>query len=163
MLTVQAFHPIVPAMDPTSEPHRSDNTATPTAPHFTPSTTYPPPPMPQDQFVTDPTPTRDSFGLSEKRPLSPDKSTSQDTHVAPSRHDEDLSRPASLQSLKSNDTQGSSTTGAAEDAVEGSDNEEGSASYRPQKKKKSQRFFCTDYPPCNLSFTRSEHLARHIR
>jgi hypothetical protein len=31
------------------------------------------------------------------------------------------------------------------------------------KKKKSQRFFCTEYPPCKLSFTRSEHLARHIR
>lgn len=31
------------------------------------------------------------------------------------------------------------------------------------RKKKSQRFFCTGYPPCNLSFTRSEHLARHIR
>jgi hypothetical protein len=31
------------------------------------------------------------------------------------------------------------------------------------KKKKSQKFYCTDYPPCNLSFTRSEHLARHIR
>ncbi|KFY23438.1 hypothetical protein V493_05854 [Pseudogymnoascus sp. VKM F-4281 (FW-2241)] len=34
---------------------------------------------------------------------------------------------------------------------------------RSTKKKKSQRFFCTEYPPCNLSFTRSEHLARHIR
>ena len=34
---------------------------------------------------------------------------------------------------------------------------------RPSKKKKGQRFFCTEYPPCNLSFTRSEHLARHIR
>lgn len=34
---------------------------------------------------------------------------------------------------------------------------------RSSKKKKSQRFYCTDYPPCNLSFTRSEHLARHIR
>ena len=32
-----------------------------------------------------------------------------------------------------------------------------------KKKKSSQRFYCTDYPPCNLSFTRSEHLARHIR
>jgi Zinc finger, C2H2 type len=30
-------------------------------------------------------------------------------------------------------------------------------------KKKGQRFFCTGYRPCNLSFTRSEHLARHIR
>ena len=34
---------------------------------------------------------------------------------------------------------------------------------RPSKKKKGQKFFCTDYPPCSLSFTRSEHLARHIR
>lgn len=33
----------------------------------------------------------------------------------------------------------------------------------PSKKKKGQRFFCTNFPPCNLSFTRSEHLARHIR
>ncbi|KAK2738550.1 hypothetical protein FQN57_006972 [Myotisia sp. PD_48] len=33
----------------------------------------------------------------------------------------------------------------------------------PSKKKKGQRFFCTAYPPCSLSFTRSEHLARHIR
>ena len=34
---------------------------------------------------------------------------------------------------------------------------------RPSKKKKGQRFFCTEFPPCSLSFTRSEHLARHIR
>lgn len=34
---------------------------------------------------------------------------------------------------------------------------------RATKEKKGQRFFCTEYPPCNLSFTRSEHLARHIR
>ena len=38
-----------------------------------------------------------------------------------------------------------------------------SDSQRPSKKKKGQRFFCTDFPPCQLSFTRSEHLARHIR
>ena len=40
--------------------------------------------------------------------------------------------------------------------IDGDDDESG-------RKKKSQRFFCTGYPPCNLSFTRSEHLARHIR
>jgi C2H2 transcription facotor len=34
---------------------------------------------------------------------------------------------------------------------------------KPSKKKKGQRFFCKDFPPCELSFTRSEHLARHIR
>ena len=46
----------------------------------------------------------------------------------------------------------------------GSDNDSDNAdSRRPSKKKKGQRFFCTDFPPCQLSFTRSEHLARHIR
>ncbi|KAI7108928.1 hypothetical protein KC324_g20261, partial [Hortaea werneckii] len=51
---------------------------------------------------------------------------------------------------------------AAED--DGSDNESvTSDSQRPSKKKKGQRFFCTEFPPCHLSFTRSEHLARHIR
>lgn len=51
---------------------------------------------------------------------------------------------------------------AAED--DGSDNESvKSESQRSGKKKKGQRFFCTDFPPCQLSFTRSEHLARHIR
>lgn len=43
---------------------------------------------------------------------------------------------------------------------EDSPNADGS---RSGKKKKSQRFYCTEFPPCNLSFTRSEHLARHIR
>ncbi|KAJ5574040.1 uncharacterized protein N7459_008467 [Penicillium hispanicum] len=46
---------------------------------------------------------------------------------------------------------------------DGSDNETEPGSAPPSKKKKGQRFFCTDFPPCNLSFTRSEHLARHIR
>ncbi|KAI1653406.1 hypothetical protein F4813DRAFT_255963 [Daldinia decipiens] len=46
----------------------------------------------------------------------------------------------------------------------GSDDESVNADgTKSNKKKKSQRFYCTEYPPCNLSFTRSEHLARHIR
>jgi hypothetical protein len=44
-----------------------------------------------------------------------------------------------------------------------SDDDSQNADEAKSKKKKSQRFYCTDYPPCNLSFTRSEHLARHIR
>lgn len=52
--------------------------------------------------------------------------------------------------------------GAGDDM--GSDDESVNADgTRSGKRKKSQRFYCTDYPPCNLSFTRSEHLARHIR
>ncbi|KAI7112466.1 hypothetical protein KC337_g18676 [Hortaea werneckii] len=47
---------------------------------------------------------------------------------------------------------------AAED--DGSDNESvTSDSQRPSKKKKGQRFFCTEFPPCNLSFTRNGFLA----
>ncbi|KAJ5266838.1 transcriptional regulator family: C2H2 zinc finger [Penicillium angulare] len=46
---------------------------------------------------------------------------------------------------------------------DGSDHEGEPGNAPPSKKKKGQRFFCTDFPPCNLSFTRSEHLARHIR
>lgn len=45
----------------------------------------------------------------------------------------------------------------------GSDNESDDDEKPSRKKKKGQRFYCTDFPPCNLSFTRSEHLARHIR
>ncbi|KAH1475205.1 hypothetical protein KXX53_005665 [Aspergillus fumigatus] len=47
---------------------------------------------------------------------------------------------------------------------DGSDHDSDAAGNAPpSKKKKGQRFYCTDFPPCNLSFTRSEHLARHIR
>ena len=53
---------------------------------------------------------------------------------------------------------------ASDDEQDGSDNDtENGEPGRSSKKKKGQRFFCTEYPPCNLSFTRSEHLARHIR
>lgn len=54
------------------------------------------------------------------------------------------------------DESGGENAGSAGDSGSGN---EASAN----KKKKTQRFYCTDYPPCNLSFTRSEHLARHIR
>ncbi|KAJ5492986.1 C2H2 finger domain transcription factor dvrA [Penicillium diatomitis] len=97
----------------------------------------------------------------------------------------DRSSPADQQpdvtSTKSNRGSGSARPSAAghartssvvsEDAMnvdsdgerDGSDQETEPGGAPPSKKKKGQRFFCTDFPPCNLSFTRSEHLARHIR
>jgi len=51
----------------------------------------------------------------------------------------------------------------SEDDRDGSDNDTEQAEGDGTKKKRGQRFFCTGFPPCNLSFTRSEHLARHIR
>jgi hypothetical protein len=50
-----------------------------------------------------------------------------------------------------------------EDNNEGQDSDMDSTQGVRTKKKKQQRFYCTEYPPCSLSFTRSEHLARHIR
>lgn len=58
-----------------------------------------------------------------------------------------------------NDTAGEEDGGESDG--EGSVNADGTRSSR--KKKGNQRFFCKGYPPCKLSFTRSEHLARHIR
>jgi C2H2 transcription facotor len=50
-----------------------------------------------------------------------------------------------------------------DDSQDGGDDGTDGGDSRLSKKKKPQRFFCTDFPPCTLSFTRSEHLARHIR
>lgn len=59
------------------------------------------------------------------------------------------------------------------EAIEDHDNAEGQEGSEDEvedgeggdstRKKRGQRFFCEGYPPCSLSFTRSEHLARHIR
>lgn len=108
------------------------------------------------------TPTRHSFGgVPGQRPLPDDPLT-------PAQGQEKL--------LKRDDSHHSTGSGEAQDVEmgegdednaeddDGSDNDSvTSDSQRPSKKKKGQRFFCTDFPPCQLSFTRSEHLARHIR
>lgn len=115
---------------------------------------------------TTPTPTKATFG---QRPLptspfpqavqipesieekhTPKRENSQ--HSRKSRGDsEDVDMDDS-----DGENQGEDGAGSDDESV----NADGSKS---NKKKKSQRFYCTDYPPCNLSFTRSEHLARHIR
>ncbi|KAM3448242.1 hypothetical protein MY3296_007981 [Beauveria thailandica] len=61
------------------------------------------------------------------------------------------------------DMEDSDNEAGAGDDNGGSDGESANGDGTKSKKKKSQRFYCTDFPPCNLSFTRSEHLARHIR
>lgn len=117
------------------------------------------------------TPTRLSFGgINGQRPLpSPRFGSSMST--SPSKpagqphppHPDTLTRGSSHHSVHSVDSQDIDM----DDSDEGEEGSEGESvdgeSGRPSKKKKGQRFFCTDFPPCNLSFTRSEHLARHIR
>ncbi|KAK1994757.1 hypothetical protein LX36DRAFT_583775 [Colletotrichum falcatum] len=82
---------------------------------------------------------------SAEKAKTPTRANSQ--HSRRSRDSEDVDM---------DDSDGEDDGASDEDSV----NADGS---RSNKKKKSQRFYCTDYPPCNLSFTRSEHLARHIR
>jgi hypothetical protein len=113
------------------------------------------------------TPTRHSFGgVRGQRPLPEDPPSAHGTERT-KREDASLKRGSSGRSIASGCSddvemgEGDAEEGAEDD---GSDNDSvTSDSQRPSKKKKGQRFFCTDFPPCQLSFTRSEHLARHIR
>ncbi|KAI4086547.1 MAG: hypothetical protein LQ344_007450 [Seirophora lacunosa] len=118
----------------------------------------------EEQSTT--TPTRLSFGgLSGQRPLptSPFRSSFTNSRYPDPSTPAPLSREhshCSTQSPASQDVDmdiSDEAEGASDD--ESVDAETG----RPIKKKKGQKFYCTDFPPCNLSFTRSEHLARHIR
>ncbi|KAL5436762.1 hypothetical protein PMIN07_012018 [Paraphaeosphaeria minitans] len=111
------------------------------------------------------TPTRNSFaGLAGQRPLPSSPFTpSRKLSTTPSRHP--LSREDSHRSSQSAGSQDVEMGGAEEEGKDASEDESGSgdAKSASKKKKKGQRFFCTEFPPCHLSFTRSEHLARHIR
>ncbi|KAK4498034.1 hypothetical protein PRZ48_010690 [Zasmidium cellare] len=115
------------------------------------------------------TPTRHSFGgLPGQKPLPDEPITPAQSQDQPQESSSSVKRDASHRSAKSEAQSIDVEMGEAndEDGAEddGSDNESvTSESQRPSKKKKGQRFFCTEFPPCQLSFTRSEHLARHIR
>lgn len=78
---------------------------------------------------------------------------------------EDSSRPTAVSQGNASSAPDESALAESDPDRDGSDREPdpGGDSAPPSKKKKGQRFYCTDFPPCNLSFTRSEHLARHIR
>ncbi|KAF1981194.1 hypothetical protein K402DRAFT_241383 [Aulographum hederae CBS 113979] len=145
---------------PEAGPGRYGEETTPTTPR--PQKFFLPERPQEDVKAEDPaakTPTRDSFGgLAAQRPLPTAPLTPQKDPQTPAKNAR-LSRGSSHRSTRSVDSQDMDM-----DEDEGTDNESvTSDSQRPSKKKKGQRFFCTDFPPCQLSFTRSEHLARHIR
>ena len=137
--------PVVPALQhspPLSDEEHNDlSTDTPTTANFGGVSGQRP--LPNSPF-------RNSFS-SPSRPLSASEagtSKKRDSQI-------------SIQSEDSQDVEmaGSDGEGDGGSDVETVDPETG----RATKKKKGQRFFCTEFPPCRLSFTRSEHLARHIR
>lgn len=117
------------------------------------------------------TPTRHNFGGAESQLLIPD-----DPFITPQKPNESSDAQNTLKRDSSTRSSASQLGEPGDDVEmgEGEDNDAGeddgsdndsvtSDSQRPSKKKKGQRFFCTEFPPCTLSFTRSEHLARHIR
>lgn len=105
------------------------------------------------------TPTRSNFGaVAGQHPLPDDNFSPPNATVT---------RANSRRSTQSHQSSDSQDIEMGDDDDEGhdhaSDNESDNDEQPSRKKKKGQRFYCTDFPPCNLSFTRSEHLARHIR
>ncbi|KUJ15010.1 uncharacterized protein LY89DRAFT_127668 [Mollisia scopiformis] len=116
------------------------------------------------------TPTRANFGtLASQRPLPPASPfpaaiPATSNAETPNKPHKPLNRGDSQHSAKSresDDVEMGDSDGEDGSDDDGSENADGSRTNK--KKGKSQRFYCSDYPPCNLSFTRSEHLARHIR
>ncbi|KAL2063907.1 hypothetical protein VTL71DRAFT_4401 [Oculimacula yallundae] len=111
------------------------------------------------------TPTRATFGMdsqitpSAPTPFVPPIPTSLKQEPLPTS----LSRGDSLHSTKSRDSQG----GDLDSDDSGEERSEDGASVTADGKKRKKgdpgRFECLNYPPCKLSFTRSEHLARHVR
>lgn len=154
---------------PEPPPARSGEETTPTTPR--PNSNFfsdaKPPTADEDPRAEDPsakTPTRNSFaGLAGQRPLPSSPFTpSRELSKTPNRHP--LAREDSHRSSQSAGSQDVEMGGAEDEGKEGSDDESVSGDAKSaSKKKKGQRFFCTEFPPCHLSFTRSEHLARHIR
>lgn len=152
----------------------STEATTPTTPRApmqppTPLRAAPPPPPPAEELAqsTPNTPTsRDFGGINGQRPLpnSPfSNSFSVKTQPLGTTRPGVAGRGDSQRSIQSSESldidMDESDEGEGVSDAESLDAETG----RPSKKKKGQRFFCTEFPPCNLSFTRSEHLARHIR
>ncbi len=151
-----------------------NDVTTPTTPRapmpapYQPASQYAPPPSAGVSTESAPsTPTTTKFGgVSGQRPL-PD-SPFRNSFSSPKDSSRDLgpdmvTRGDSRRSIQSTGSQdvdmGDSDDGEEASDAESVDPETG----RVSKKKKGQRFFCTEFPPCKLSFTRSEHLARHIR
>ena len=152
-----------------SETARAGDEQTPTTPRQGTNFAEQAPTVTVVEESTPGTPTRHSFGGIEGQRALPDEPlTPAQTQVTPNESKESLKRDSvhrspSQPSQRTQDVEMGEGDDDNEDD-DGSDNDSATSdTQRPSKKKKGQRFFCTDFPPCQLSFTRSEHLARHIR
>lgn len=132
-----------PNTAPDAEPkQKADDASTPTRATFK-SPAHGQKPLPKD-----------AFPQAVQIPEAADNSKSDSPHRTPQSQARDSMEM---------DIDESDGEGEAGDDVGSDDDSVSADGTRSSKKKKSQRFYCTDFPPCSLSFTRSEHLARHIR
>ena len=158
------FQSVNVGLGPHDHQHEVTTPTTPRAPIILPSQSQSISTVDEQSTAT---PTRLNFGgISGQRPLptSPFRSS----FTAQTQVNEISAAPGALkreQSHRSVQSTGSQDVDMDESDEEGGSDEESidAETGRPSKKKKGQKFFCTEFPPCNLSFTRSEHLARHIR
>lgn len=150
----------------TENPPEATTPTTPRAPIPTPARPAPAAPVEDPSQSVSNTPTTVNFGgVNGQRPLpsSPFSNALSSPHQSINdASPELLTRGDSHRSIHSTGSQDVDMDDSDGDDM-GSDTESIDADGRPSKKKKGQRFFCTEFPPCKLSFTRSEHLARHIR
>ena len=154
------FRPVNTSLTPDMY-SRNRGETTPTTPRPSTAPNAQAPPNRTDDATT---PTRANFGaLASQRPLPAEPFPA--AVIVPETPSNDLHRVNSQYSSRSQKSRDSDDVDmeGSEDGEDGSEEESVNPDGTRTKKKKSQRFYCTDYPPCNLSFTRSEHLARHIR
>jgi len=162
------FKPVNTPMSPGIEMKQDDLTmTTPTTPRPNTGSRQPQVSPPLEDVTTPTKATFASGALAMQKPL-PSSPFPEAVQIPETSEKKVPQRENSQHSRKSRDSdemdmdESDGETGVGDD--DGSDDESVNADgTRSGKKKKSQRFYCTDYPPCNLSFTRSEHLARHIR
>ncbi|KAH6649321.1 hypothetical protein F5144DRAFT_588068 [Chaetomium tenue] len=158
-----AFRPV---NNPPPAGQAGQETSSPSPMTPRPTSAPAPCPKPLDEATT---PTRASFGtstLASQKPLPtspfPESVQVPESAAGPSKMVPSHNARASKDSGDSEMGVLDGEDHAGDDGA-GSDAESANGDGSKPKKKKPQRFFCLKHPPCTLSFTRSEHLARHIR
>jgi hypothetical protein len=108
------------------------------------------------------TPTTLSTGMAAQKGLPPHHANSDLDSNIEEESNPDVNTDMDMQTASTGSPSALSDVNSQSNGDVGGSKSAGGDSKTP-KKKTQQKFHCTDFPPCQLSFTRSEHLARHIR
>ncbi|KAK2616593.1 Up in starvation [Conoideocrella luteorostrata] len=165
-----AFRPVNSLIDEPIKEEPTTSSSSSATPRSSTASQQPHLQTPSSRHDDSQTPTRATFSAASDQKSLPNNSFphgSEALDTVPKRdnsqHSTRSSRRDSMDVDMDLDDSDGETGITGEDGAGSDDESVGADGSKSNKKKKSQRFYCTDYPPCNLSFTRSEHLARHIR